>query len=96
MGHLGQKRRARSLAWSARQHRQLCEGAWTPLLEDLAAPGLTTREHEVAHLAATGLTSREIAERLGVSVRTVDNQLHAVYTKLGVRSRRDLAALLKS
>lgn len=53
-------------------------------------PPLTTREHEIAALAASGLTSRAIAERLQLSVRTVDSHLSRVFTKLKVRSRADL------
>ncbi len=73
-----------------------CEGARTPGLDgiDGSAP-LTARELDVARLAADGLTSREIAERLVVSVRTVDNQLSRVYTKLGIGGRRDLAGALR-
>jgi DNA-binding NarL/FixJ family response regulator len=55
---------------------------------------LTTREHEVATLAARGLSTRQIAERLTLSVRTVDNHLHRAYTKLGVSSRADLSRVL--
>jgi DNA-binding NarL/FixJ family response regulator len=49
--------------------------------------GLTSREVEVLRLIATGLTNREAAESLGLSVRTVDAHLRSVYAKLGVRSR---------
>jgi DNA-binding CsgD family transcriptional regulator len=42
----------------------------------------------------TGLSSREIAGRLVVSVRTVDNTLRQVYTKLAVNKRADLRLLL--
>jgi DNA-binding NarL/FixJ family response regulator len=59
-------------------------------LDEVAAP-LTRREEEVAGLAARGLTSKDIAERLFLSVRTVDNHLQRAYTKLGVSSRRELA-----
>jgi DNA-binding CsgD family transcriptional regulator len=74
-----------------------CEGARTP---GLAVPEsvtpLTAREREVAALAAERLTSREIAQRLYVSIRTVDNHLQSVYLKLGVSSRVELAdALLR-
>jgi DNA-binding CsgD family transcriptional regulator/tetratricopeptide (TPR) repeat protein len=65
--------------------------AATPALG--VAPGLawlTAREREVATLAAAGGSSKDIASRLGVSVRTVDNLLLRVYRKLGVNGREAL------
>jgi DNA-binding CsgD family transcriptional regulator len=47
-------------------------------------------------LAATGMPSKDIAQRLYLSVRTVDNHLHHAYTKLGVTSRAGLAQTLGS
>jgi DNA-binding CsgD family transcriptional regulator len=57
---------------------------------------LTPREREVAMLAAAGISSREIAARLDLSVRTVDNYLGRAYAKLDVASRTELAALLRA
>ncbi len=54
--------------------------------------GLTRREAQVAELAASGLSNREIGERLSLSDRTVEHHLGAVFAKLGVRSRVELAA----
>jgi DNA-binding CsgD family transcriptional regulator len=51
---------------------------------------LTAREHEVAALAAEGLSNRKIAERLVVTMKTVEWHLSHCYSKLGVRSRREL------
>ncbi|MFI9162615.1 helix-turn-helix transcriptional regulator [Kitasatospora aureofaciens] len=72
-----------------------CPNATTPLLQ-LSAPlvELTSRERDVALLAANGLTSPAIGHRLGLSARTVDNYLGRVYQKLGVTGRRDLAPLV--
>lgn len=56
--------------------------------------GLTNRQLEVARLLGLGLTNAEIAERLVVSVRTVDNHVAAAFDKLGARTRRDIAARL--
>jgi DNA-binding NarL/FixJ family response regulator len=55
---------------------------------------LTTSERRVARLAADGLTNREIALRLVVTVKAVEWHLSRVYRKLGVRSRRALAGSL--
>lgn len=55
-------------------------------------PDLTAREAEVAVLAARGLTNREIAASLTLSVRTIETHVDHVLTKLGFRSRVQLAA----
>jgi DNA-binding CsgD family transcriptional regulator len=74
-----------------------CQGARTPALASGAlASTLTAREREVAMLAAARTSSREIAARLDLSVRTVDNHLGRVYAKLGVSDRAQLAALLRT
>jgi DNA-binding CsgD family transcriptional regulator len=62
------------------------------------APGgdeLTPTEREIAEQVASGLTNREVAERLFVAVRTVESNLSRVYGKLGVRSRTELARRLR-
>jgi DNA-binding CsgD family transcriptional regulator len=55
---------------------------------------LTGREFDVALLAAQGRSNREVADELYLSPRTVENHLQRIYTKLGVRGRRDLPAAL--
>ncbi|MEO6123648.1 MAG: LuxR C-terminal-related transcriptional regulator [Ilumatobacteraceae bacterium] len=92
----GDQRAAAALTVRAERHVGLCEGATSPGL--IASVGtvepLTEREREIAFMAANGLTSREIAETLFVSMRTVSNHLQHIYDKLGVRSRSDLRAAL--
>ena len=56
-----------------------------------ASTTLSRREHEVAQLLARGLSNREIAERLFLSERTVDNHVHHILTKLGFDSRVQIA-----
>ena len=74
-----------------------CQGARTTGLgPDGVTSVLTPREREVALLAAAGTPSREIAARLDLSVRTVDNYLGRAYAKLDVASRTELAALLRA
>ena len=54
-------------------------------------PGsLTRREREVARLAATGMSAKEIAQSLFVGKRTVESHLASVYAKLGVDSKLQL------
>lgn len=70
-------------------------GARTPALRAALRPlPLTARERESATLAAQGLSNRAIAERLTVSVRTVEGHLYRATQKLGIRNRADLATIL--
>lgn len=71
-----------------------CDTVRTPALLAIQ-PALTVRERQVAELAAEGVRSREIADRLYLSPRTVENHLQRVYTKLGVNGRVELAPALR-
>ena len=94
------RRRGRSrdaTAWTrqATAWAEKCPAARTPGLAMPDEPvALTKREREVAVLAAGGITSKDIAERLFVSVRTVDNHLGRVYDKFGIASRAELAEIM--
>src|SRR5438552_18424517 len=55
--------------------------------------GLTDREVQVLRLIARGLTNKEAANALDVSVKTVDNHLQHIYEKLGVTTRAAAAVL---
>jgi len=72
-----------------------CEDAVTPALTsvDVVVP-LTSREREIALMASDGSTSKDIAGRLYLSSRTVDNHLQRIYAKLGVSGRSELRAAL--
>jgi DNA-binding CsgD family transcriptional regulator len=72
-----------------------CDTVHTPALLAVQ-PSLTSRERQVAELAAEGVRSREIADRLYLSPRTVENHLQRVYAKLGVNGRVELAPALRS
>ena len=61
---------------------------------DAGAESLTDREHDVALLARRGYTANEIGERLFIGRRTVESHLQTIYSKLGVRSKRDLVRYL--
>lgn len=81
----GARRRAAALA-------DQCEGARTPGVQGLAVRvSLTPAEQEAARYVAAGHANKVIAERLGVSIRTIESRLHSVYLKLGI-GRHELAS----
>ena len=93
----GDPRRAVGAELRAAELARRCHGATTPALRTIQTQALlSAREIEVAALAAAGLANKEIAARLTVSVRTVENHLQRVYEKLGVARRADLAHALIS
>jgi non-specific serine/threonine protein kinase len=55
-------------------------------------PALTRRERQVSELIAEGLSSQEIAWRLGIARRTAESHADHIMTKLGVRTRAQVAA----
>ncbi|TWV56309.1 hypothetical protein FRZ03_04175 [Streptomyces misionensis] len=81
--------RTRALALARR-----CQGARTPALAGLVLGELTARQRQIVALAASGLSNREIAERLTLSVRTVGNHLYGAYTRLGTGDRGALPCLV--
>ncbi len=90
----GDRREAAEARALAASESAKCDAANTPALHTVPV-FLSPRELEVARMASQGLSSKEIARRLYLSPRTVDNHLQRVYTKLGVTGRDDLAVLLR-
>ncbi|MEQ1702341.1 MAG: LuxR C-terminal-related transcriptional regulator, partial [Ilumatobacteraceae bacterium] len=91
----GNQRLAARLLQRAAEQRARCdeETAATPII-DAGPVTLTRREREIGLMAARGVVSREIGERLFISRRTAENHLAKVYEKLGVRTRVELARVL--
>jgi DNA-binding NarL/FixJ family response regulator len=74
---------------SSEQAMNFADEALFALEEELQrrASGLTSREVDVLHLVADGLSNAEIAERLVLSERTVHAHLRSIFDKLGVNTR---------
>ena len=81
---LVERARAELVASGARPRREALSGR----------DALTPAELRTARMAAGGLTNRQIAQALFVSAKTVEAQLSQAYTKLSIRSRRELASAL--
>ena len=81
-------------SWSERARQELrASGETARRGDDLVAHELTAQETQVAGLVRRGLSNKDVAARLFISPRTVDFHLRNVYTKLGITSRTELAAL---
>jgi DNA-binding NarL/FixJ family response regulator len=84
-------------ALADRARGELLAAGGRPRREALRGPdALTASELRVARLAAEGLSNREIAGELVVTVRTVEFHLSHAYGKLGISSRAELAAALET
>ena len=86
------------MKWSSRADAlaQRCGGAITPALRQASERlPLTDREREIVMLLGQGLSSRAVAERLTLSVRTIEGHIYRAMTKTGTTSRDELAALLR-
>jgi DNA-binding CsgD family transcriptional regulator len=87
----GDQRTATQLRNKVEELAANLEGADTPgLLRTESVVPLSDRERQIADLAAAGVRSKDIAATLFISVRTVNNHIQRIYTKLGVRSRTEL------
>lgn len=77
--------------WAARASNELRATGRTSVRGTTSAPTrLTPQEHQIATLAAAGMTNKEIGERLELSHRTVGSHLHRIFPKLGIATRSAL------
>lgn len=96
--HRSAGRRGSALTASARaqQLAKQCGGAVSPALAASKLPlPFTRREHEIANLVARGLSNREIAEAISLSVRTIEGHVYQASVKAGVSSREELSTLVQ-
>jgi DNA-binding CsgD family transcriptional regulator/tetratricopeptide (TPR) repeat protein len=90
-------RRGSALGCSARAEAlaQRCGGISTPALREVSEPlPLTGREREIVRLLGSGFSTRDIAERLCLSARTVEGHIYRATTKTGTTTRDELIKLL--
>ncbi|MCX4094342.1 LuxR C-terminal-related transcriptional regulator [Nocardia sp. alder85J] len=91
----GQRRHSAQAAARALRLAARCDGAATPALMATSRPlPLTAREREISAHVARGRSNRDIAERLGVSIRTVEGHIYRACTKLDATDRDQLAELI--
>lgn len=89
--------RLRVRPWVERASAELrATGQTKPRAGDNVLDRLTSQEYEIVSLAATGLTNKQIGERLFLSPRTVGGHLHRAFPKLGVATRASLRDALAS
>ena len=81
--------------WSEQARRELRASGESSRRRDPAARDqLTAQELQIAHLAAEGLSNRDIGQRLYLSHRTVGTHLYRIFPKLGITARGELRAAL--
>ncbi|ORA14225.1 LuxR family transcriptional regulator [Mycobacterium arosiense ATCC BAA-1401 = DSM 45069] len=90
--------RAKKFDSSTRAHALASQcGLRTPSIDASARPlPFSSRERQIVMLVAAGLSNRQIADRLVISVRTVEGHLYRIFTKLGIKSRDQLIALTRT
>ncbi|WP_327287564.1 AAA family ATPase [Streptomyces sp. NBC_01198] len=77
--------------WTERTSKELRASGWTAPRADAAVRQiLTPQERQIAELAASGLSNKQIAERLYLSHRTIGAHLYQIFPKLGISSRAAL------
>ncbi|RYE43717.1 MAG: LuxR family transcriptional regulator [Hyphomicrobiales bacterium] len=93
--HAGRNGSALTAAARAGRLADTCDGADTPALREAQQPSqLTARQREIITLVAQGLSNKQIAEKMTLSVRTVEGHLHRASLKTGVSGRDNLGAIV--
>ncbi|MDT7794731.1 MAG: hypothetical protein QOD59_4172 [Mycobacterium sp.] len=93
-----QGKRGSAFTYAARAQAlaEQCGGAVTHALRQAAEPlPFSAREREIITMLAQGLTNREVADRLYLSVRTIEGHIYRAMARAGVASRDELAALMQ-
>jgi DNA-binding CsgD family transcriptional regulator len=90
-----QRKRGLYAAAVAKELSDACGGLCTPALRSPASQPLTGRQREIVEFVVAGLSNREIAERLYMSVRSVEGHVYRACQRVGASSREELAAIAR-
>jgi DNA-binding CsgD family transcriptional regulator len=91
-----QHRRGLYAAAVARELADECGGLCTPALRTPSGLKLAGRQRDVVELVVAGLSNREIADKLVMSVRTVEGHVYRACQRVGAQSRAELASIIRS
>src|SRR6185437_10626431 len=91
-----QHRRALYASALARELADECGGLRTPALRTPTGLKLSGRQRDVVELVVAGFSNREIAEKLVMSVRTVEGHVYRACQRVGAQSREELASIIRS
>ncbi|HTY33558.1 LuxR C-terminal-related transcriptional regulator [Mycobacterium sp.] len=89
-------RRGLYAAALAKELADQCGGLCTPALRTPAGIKLAGRQRDVVELVVAGLSNRQIAEKLVMSVRTVEGHVYRACQRVGAQSREELASIVRS
>jgi DNA-binding CsgD family transcriptional regulator len=90
-----QRKRGLYAAAVAKELSDACGGLCTPALRSPASQPLTGRQREIVELVLAGLTNREIAARLVMSVRSVEGHVYRACQRVGASTREELASIAR-
>jgi DNA-binding CsgD family transcriptional regulator len=91
-----QHRRGLYAAALARELSEECGGLRTPALRTPAGLKLSGRQRDVIELVVAGLSNRQIADQLVMSVRTVEGHIYRACQRVGAQTREELASIVRS
>ncbi len=91
-----QHRRELYAAALAKELAEECGGLCTPALRTPAGLKLSGRQRDVIELVVAGLSNRQIADQLVMSVRTVEGHIYRACQRVGAQSREELASIIRS
>lgn len=91
-----QRKRGLYAAAVAKELSDACGGLCTPALRSPASQPLTGRQREIVELVVAGLSNRDIAKQLVMSVRSVEGHVYRACQRVGASSREELASIARA